>query len=216
MGPMASMMERNEAPGSGKAESILAAAKRTFLESRLRRGQHGHDRARGRCVEGDGLCPFRRQGGIVRRRHRTRVRTLSRKFLGKRTRSPRRPRLPDGFGPSFSRTGAVARRHRFAPHHIGGSHSLSDAWRGFLASWTRTPTCPDRSLLAERGRVRDTGHFTTPGSPPSNSSAWCAAISSYGSCSASRPWLISPASPIAVESAVDTFLRAFARPNAVR
>ena len=32
MGPVASMMERNEAPG-GKAESILAAAKRTFLES---------------------------------------------------------------------------------------------------------------------------------------------------------------------------------------
>lgn len=27
------MMERNEAPGGGKAESILAAAKRTFLES---------------------------------------------------------------------------------------------------------------------------------------------------------------------------------------
>jgi TetR/AcrR family transcriptional regulator, mexJK operon transcriptional repressor len=33
MGPVASMMERNEAPGGGKAESILAAAKRTFLES---------------------------------------------------------------------------------------------------------------------------------------------------------------------------------------
>src|SRR5271169_2815395 len=30
MGPVTSMMERNEAPG-GKAESILAAAKRTFL-----------------------------------------------------------------------------------------------------------------------------------------------------------------------------------------
>jgi TetR/AcrR family transcriptional regulator, mexJK operon transcriptional repressor len=33
MGPVASMMERNEAPAGGKAESILAAAKRTFLES---------------------------------------------------------------------------------------------------------------------------------------------------------------------------------------
>jgi TetR/AcrR family transcriptional repressor of mexJK operon len=33
MGPVASMMERNEAPGGTKAESILAAAKRTFLES---------------------------------------------------------------------------------------------------------------------------------------------------------------------------------------
>ena len=33
MGPVTSMMERNEAPGGGKAESILAAAKRAFLES---------------------------------------------------------------------------------------------------------------------------------------------------------------------------------------
>ncbi len=31
MGPVASMMERNEASAGGKAESILAAAKRTFL-----------------------------------------------------------------------------------------------------------------------------------------------------------------------------------------
>ena len=31
MGPVTSMMERNEAPAGGKAESILTAAKRTFL-----------------------------------------------------------------------------------------------------------------------------------------------------------------------------------------
>ena len=59
-------------------------------------------------------------------------------------------------------------------------------------------------------------HFTTPGSPPSNSSAWCAVIPSYGSCSASK--LPADQSKIddSVEGAVDTFVRAFAPRDAVR
>src|SRR6266852_6843689 len=36
-------------------------------------GQHGYDRARSRCVEGNGLCPLHREGRLIRRHGRTRV-----------------------------------------------------------------------------------------------------------------------------------------------
>ena len=80
---------------TGKAESILAAARREFLAERLRRGQHGRDRARGRRLEGDGLRPFRRQGGTVRRRRRAMSRALFPRLLGERARPARRRGVAD-------------------------------------------------------------------------------------------------------------------------
>ena len=150
------MMERNEAPGGGKAESILAAAKRTFLESGFGAVSMDTIAREAGVSKATVYAHFAGKeelfGAVIGRECERYLASFSVSEL-----DPRDVRASlTVLGRRFLELGAVARRHRFAPHHIGGSHPLPDAWRGFLARRTRTPTCPDRSLLAERGRFRDT------------------------------------------------------------
>src|SRR6267142_1930069 len=146
-------IDRKEGPLASKEESILAAAKRSFLAAGFGGSQHGCDRARGRRIEGDRLFPFCRQGRALRGDDRTRVRALLRAVLGRRARPPRRPRFADGIGPPLSRALAVCRVDRLAPDHSGRSYTLPGARRGVLACRTRAPTCPDRSLSQERDSI---------------------------------------------------------------
>ena len=74
---------------------------------------------------------------------------------------------------------------------------------------------PERNLTQIEAFLRSAAAFGTliaygmPGSPPSNSSAWCAAKSICASCCASNRKPANAEIRTAVKAAVETFLRAF-------
>ena len=207
--PMRMPGTREEA--GGKAETILRRRRARLSGQRLRRGDDGRDRARGRRLEGHGLRPLRQQGRTVRR---------GRGRCQRASGSPasRRSELDPGDIEASLMT--IARRFLdlvLSPEAIAVNRII-------IGEVTRFPALgevfwaggPERTRAADRGlsapRRRQPARWRSPirGSPPSNSARSCAAKSICAACSTRSPE-DAAALTAAAGNAVATFLRAFAR-----
>ncbi len=147
-------IEHREVPTLGKAESILAAAKRAFLAAGFGAvsmdtiaREAGVSKATVYAHFGSKEELF---GAVIERECEQYFDRFSAGEL-----DPRDVRASlTIFGPPFSRAHSVARRDRVAPHHLGRGYPLPDARRSVLARRTGARTCPDRGFPAQCGGRR--------------------------------------------------------------